>query len=851
MTGPPLHITPLGRLWWALVLLPAALGCEKGVADYPLLDPPAPHCPSSDHCGPFTTTVERIIDGDTIVVEGGKVVRLLGVDTPETAHPARGEEPFGREAADYVRERIPRGSRVFLDYDVHCLDRYERTLAYVYLDSQCGVMLNEELLELGYATQLPWDHRGRLAHADLLEAAETRARAAALGVWRYLTPGACFFEPAPEGPSGPPRPPNPGELVITEIMANPIVPEGATSATSGWFEIVVEAPEGTWLDLEGVRVNTNLDEPRGGFTLSPKRGCLHVRGGGRYLFATRFSAAPLPVPDDPEEVMAPLEKAAHDGSGSPHCWRVGESCVFYFVESLAVTFSAGRLALWRSDVRIDGAFIGASERGVARQRCEREGSPSWCDAITPYAGDWSLLGTPGRTNTRCGTCLCLDDGAQNDGVLEAEALREAVEPAPGEVMLSEVMARPLGTGATKQNGEWFEARVVARDGAPRDLGCVRVARGPDETGERLNNPERRCLQVASGTYALFAVSDDPAENGYLPPPDALYHPTGAGLPDTGGHLGLRRYDGALLDEVTNYGRTLTAGVARQLTTSLAMPPEEAPPSGNLEQRGARGELIWCDAFPIYGPRTEAGVRRGTPGRPNLSCGVTYCYDVEGELTEALDPQPGELVLTEIFSRSARAYDDWADWLGVQLVADGVRHLNGLRIGVRAVNSCDEESVVWGTPIALLAEDCVPITREMGELVLCRDPVRAAELNIDECVPYGEPRLPVEHRRVLLGTGAPDALANLCREDDMWCLEWLTLVDAMDYAGVRRGVSQMRCGTPSASPTWRAQETIATPEDARSLSEGGTLFAVEESDENGERETFEYFGTPGRSNPLCP
>ena len=44
-------------------------------------------------------TVERVIDGDTIVLDGGERVRLIGVDTPETVHPTRPVEHFGPEGS--------------------------------------------------------------------------------------------------------------------------------------------------------------------------------------------------------------------------------------------------------------------------------------------------------------------------------------------------------------------------------------------------------------------------------------------------------------------------------------------------------------------------------------------------------------------------------------------------------------------------------------------------------------------------------------------------------------------------------------------------------------------------------
>ena len=48
-------------------------------------------------------TVTRVVDGDTLVLDGGERVRLIGVDTPETVHPTRPVEYFGREASAFTK----------------------------------------------------------------------------------------------------------------------------------------------------------------------------------------------------------------------------------------------------------------------------------------------------------------------------------------------------------------------------------------------------------------------------------------------------------------------------------------------------------------------------------------------------------------------------------------------------------------------------------------------------------------------------------------------------------------------------------------------------------------------------
>ena len=122
--------------------------------------------------------VVRVIDGDTIVVSGDVHVRLIGVDTPETN---AGVDVL-RARGDPVHERaLPPGTTVRLVYDVERLDRYGRTLAYVYKLSD-GVFVNLAVARNGFAVQLTVPPN--VAHAEEFRAAVAEARSADLGLWR-------------------------------------------------------------------------------------------------------------------------------------------------------------------------------------------------------------------------------------------------------------------------------------------------------------------------------------------------------------------------------------------------------------------------------------------------------------------------------------------------------------------------------------------------------------------------------------------------------------------------------------------------------------------------------------------
>ncbi len=103
---------------------------------------------------PDTAVVSKVIDGDTIEVEVGGVrhekVRFLGVDTPETVHPDKPVQYFGKEASDYTKARLL-GKTVRLEYDHERRDEYNRVLAYVYLDEK---LFNAELIQKGFGRAL-------------------------------------------------------------------------------------------------------------------------------------------------------------------------------------------------------------------------------------------------------------------------------------------------------------------------------------------------------------------------------------------------------------------------------------------------------------------------------------------------------------------------------------------------------------------------------------------------------------------------------------------------------------------------------------------------------------------------
>jgi micrococcal nuclease len=126
--------------------------------------------------------VVKVVDGDTIhvLVSGRREkVRYIGVDTPETKHPTKGVQCYGRAAAAF-NGRLVGGQRVRLVRDLEERDRYGRLLAYVYR-ARDGLFVNAELARLGYA--LPLTIPPDVRHAARFAALARQARHTRRGMW--------------------------------------------------------------------------------------------------------------------------------------------------------------------------------------------------------------------------------------------------------------------------------------------------------------------------------------------------------------------------------------------------------------------------------------------------------------------------------------------------------------------------------------------------------------------------------------------------------------------------------------------------------------------------------------------
>lgn len=147
--------------WSSVINCPQNTTCQNGICEKQVV----------------TYLVTRVIDGDTIEIEGGQGVRYIGIDTPETVHPSKPVECFGLEASNKNKELVE-GKEVRLEKDVSETDTWGRLLRYVYVDD---IFVNDYLVKQGYAyaSTVPPD----VKYAEQFVRAQREAKEYNRGLW--------------------------------------------------------------------------------------------------------------------------------------------------------------------------------------------------------------------------------------------------------------------------------------------------------------------------------------------------------------------------------------------------------------------------------------------------------------------------------------------------------------------------------------------------------------------------------------------------------------------------------------------------------------------------------------------
>jgi micrococcal nuclease len=129
--------------------------------------------------------VERVVDGDTLLVDGHRRVRLKGVNSPESVKPDAPVEPWSLEASEFTKHFVEQaGKQLRFEVDGEAIDQHGRFLAFAWADDQ---LLNEELVRAGLArATLGYDFSPR--KKERLRKAQQEAKRAQRGIWSQPKP---------------------------------------------------------------------------------------------------------------------------------------------------------------------------------------------------------------------------------------------------------------------------------------------------------------------------------------------------------------------------------------------------------------------------------------------------------------------------------------------------------------------------------------------------------------------------------------------------------------------------------------------------------------------------------------
>ncbi|MSR89337.1 nuclease [Patescibacteria group bacterium] len=134
-----------------------------------------------------TYEVKKVDDGDTLQIfryGRSEKVRFIGIDTPETVDPRKPVQCFGKEASAKTKQLLT-GKTIRIEFDpiVGERDKYDRLLAYVWLDSE---LINLTLLREGYAHEYTYRSQAYKYQSDFKQA-EAGARQSEVGLWSPQT----------------------------------------------------------------------------------------------------------------------------------------------------------------------------------------------------------------------------------------------------------------------------------------------------------------------------------------------------------------------------------------------------------------------------------------------------------------------------------------------------------------------------------------------------------------------------------------------------------------------------------------------------------------------------------------
>jgi hypothetical protein len=354
--------------------------------------------------------------------------------------------------------------------------------------------------------------------------------------------------------------PGPGDLVITEVMPSP----ASVGDTAGeWLEARVMKD----LDLNGVGLDRAGDTALPDLIEAPV--CLRVTAGMHVVFARSLD----PLLNGGLNPYGTFRFSLITGSATaPGDVRIMNGATVVD----AVTWTSSRTA---RSLSLDPDFTNVTANDEAA---------NFCDGATAYnaSGTGTDFGTPGAPNAQCpllpAAGQCLANGVP----------RAIVKPAAGKLVITELLANPVGTG-TDAAQEWFE---IANTGTTAfDLNGLGL-KGNTTTVNVISAAD--CKSVPPGGFGLLAHGTDPATNGMLPAVDATF---AFALSQSNGRLSV--LDGTTVLDAITWTTEIQDGAARQLQPALTSTTANDTPDS------------FCNALPtqVYGSAENLG----TPKAANV------------------------------------------------------------------------------------------------------------------------------------------------------------------------------------------------------------------------------------------
>jgi hypothetical protein len=587
----------------------------------------------------------------------------------------------------------------------------------------------------------------------------------------------------------------PGDLVITEVMANPV----GQSAGKEWIEVfnATTSP----IQLEGLHV---------------------VSGSGSN--ATRHEMNSF--------VIEPGQYAVLAGVLPDFLTDYQD---YAYGNDLSLPNSGGDLALHCGNEVVDSVTYPAMSAGVAMgldgaiapNHIANSDPSNWCAAETVYSSDGSR-GTPGARNDPCGA---VTQGTCNDNGTD----REVIHPEPGDLVISEVMAR-VASGVNFREGEWFEVHVAREGGV--DINGLQLGRyipdvegeedpGPREVGQTINSVD--CLYYEQGSHIVFARSDNPELNGGLPHVDYMFSlDRGLGLRTENGGVYVG-FEDEILDYVTwlNPWRSSCDSRLNFCGVSLSLDPRHLTPEGSSDPAN------WCfssDRFSPFGA--------GTPGLSNASCFSSGpCVDESGNTRDAVSPELGDLIITEVMPNPQAGLDNReSEWFEVLVTRDV--DLNAVQLGQdRHANHSNPER----QPVAQILAHRQCLRHEADSYVIF---ARSDDPALNSNLPYVDYVLNLGNSTLVNTNGGIYLTLDFDLEEPLTFTTWPS-----STSGISRNLDPdhyTREGSSNPANWCRSDNAadVVAPYFTCSLNDAG------ECDEEGTAGEASSIGTPAADNPHC-